>query len=253
MKLFKRQAIGFTLCNTTTSCMRTLVFIITFAFTFTDVALAQTGRWSFEIHGGLPYNIPAPLIIKQKNEETLRFNARYSSEPMIAPYYWVLRISRFQNNKSWEFEAIHHKLYLDNKPPEIQQFSISHGYNILVINRSFNKLAFQKHSFILRLGAGVVLSHPENKIRNKSLYQNGGVFDLGYYFTGPVLNISVAKRFYITNRLFVNTEIKFNPSVSWVPIVDGQAIVWNLPVTFIFGLGVDFIKETTSYNTSYSQ
>ena len=243
MKLFNGQPIELTSRNLITSCIRAFVFFITFTFTFTDISIAQTAGWSFELHGGLPYNIPAPLIIKQKNEKTLHFNARYRSEPINSPYYWVWRISRFQNNKSWEFEAIHHKLYLDNMPPEVQKFSISHGYNIFTINPSFNKLAFQKHSFILRLGAGVVLSHPENIIRNKDLYPNGGLFGLGYYFTGPVLNISVGKRFYINNRLFVNSEIKFSPSVSWVPIVDGHAIVWNLPVTFVLGLGIDFINE----------
>ena len=223
--------------------MKIFIFIITFSFTISALSIAQKATWSFELHGGVLYNIPASLIIKQKNEETLRFNAQYSSEPMNSPYYWVWRISRWQNNRSWEFEAIHHKLYLDNIPPEIQEFSISHGYNLLTINRSFKKLLFQKHSYILRLGAGAVLSHPENKIRDKELYPHGGLFELGYYFTGPVLNISAAKRFYIINRLFVNTEIKFNPSVSWVPIEDGHSRVWNLPVAFVFGLGIDFIKE----------
>lgn len=223
--------------------MKTFIFIIGFTLTFTNISMAQKADWSFELHGGLPYNIPAPLIIKQNNEAPLRFNARFSSEPMVSPYYWVWRISRFQDHKSWEFEAIHHKLYLDNKPSEVESFGISHGYNIFTINRSFKKLAFQKYSYILRLGAGVVLSHPENKIRDKALSSDGSVFDLGYYFTGPVLNISAAKRFYIFKRLFVNTEIKFNPSVSKVPIVDGHAIVWNLPVAFAFGLGIDFIKR----------
>jgi len=243
MKLFNRQPIVFSWYHSLSSCIWTFVFAIAFTFTFTNDIIAQSANWSFELHGGVPYNIPAPLIIKQNNEETLRFNARFRSEPLISPYYWVLRISRFKNNKSWELEAIHHKLFLDNKPPEIQDFTISHGYNILTINRSFNKLAFKKHAYILRLGAGLVLAHPENTIRNQELNQQKGIFGWGYYIGGAVFNIAVAKRFYFTDRLFVNSEFKFNPSVSKVPIVNGHAIVWNFPVAFALGLGVDFIKE----------
>jgi len=223
--------------------MKTLLFILILSLTIPSLSLAQKANWSVELHGGVPYNIPASLMIKQKNEETLRFNARYSSEPMNSPYYWVWRISRWQNKKAWEFEAIHHKLFLDNKTPEIQGFSISHGYNILTINRAFKKRLFKKHDYILRFGAGLVLPHPENKVRNKELNPDGGLADLGYYFTGPVLNISVSKRFYMSDCLFVNTEIKFNPSVSRVPIEDGHARGWNFPLAFAIGLGFDFIKD----------
>jgi hypothetical protein len=223
--------------------MKTHLIFIFFIFFLFENSNAQRAQWSFEFHGGLPYNIPSPLIIKQQNENVLRLNAKYYSEPMISPYYWVWRVSRFKDDKSWEFEAIHHKIYLKNTPPEVESFGISHGYNILTVNRSYSKTAFSKFSYILRLGAGVVLAHPENNIRDKRLSTENSAFGWGYYFSGPVLNVSVAKRFYLAKYLFANFELKFNPSVSKVPIADGHAIVWNLPLAFAFGLGVDFTKE----------
>ena len=228
---------------------RIIVFISILGMSFCEAGLAQETRWSFELQGGLPYNIPMPLTIKQQNEPTIRLNARYSSEPFVSPGYYNWRIGRWKKGKSWEFEFIHHKLFLDNKPPEVQEYSISHGYNIAVVNRAFEKNINNSFPFILRLGAGVVLAHPEITVRGQALNQDEGLFGWGYYISGPVLNITVAKRFYIVKQWFVNTELKFNPSYARVPIAGGHAIFWNMPLTFAFGMGIDFsAKGSTDIN-----
>lgn len=223
--------------------MKSISLTILLSITVSIQLIAQKAQWSFELLEEIPYNITMPLVIKQKGEEVLHLNAQYNSEPLAAPVCWIWRFTRWENDRSWEFEAIHHKLYLENKTSEIQRFSISHGHNILTLNRSYKKLLFQKYSYMLRFGAGVVLSHPESEIRNKEFYEHEGIFELGYYFTGPVLNFAIAKQFHFTKRFFLNAEIKTMPSVSWVPIADGHAVVWNLPVAFALGVGVDFIKS----------
>ena len=223
--------------------MARLLTIISFSFFFCLNILAQERYWSFEINGGIPYNFPSPLVIKQEGEPTIRLTARYRSEPFVSPGYYLLRGGRWNDGKAWEIEFVHHKLYLDNMPPEVQEFSISHGYNIFTVNRASEKLLFKDFNYILRLGAGVVISHPETTIRGLSLEQEGGTLGGGYYITGPVLNIAMAKRLYFLDPLFINLELKFNPSVSWIPIEGGQAIVWNFPVTFAFGMGVDLFNS----------
>ena len=206
------------------------------------LAQGQKASWSFELMGGLPYNLPTSLTIKQQGEPSLRLNARYSSEPFVSPGYYIYRVTRWQENSSWELEFIHHKLYLDNRPDEVTFFHISHGYNMLMVNRAYKKPIFEKHSFLFRLGAGIVIAHPENMVRGMALDESGGIGSSGYYISGPVLNVAVAKRFYLVKRLFIITELKFNPSVSWVPVADGRATVWNMPFTFAFGMGFDFIS-----------
>ena len=220
---------------------RPIITILFFLFISFNI-LSQDRYWSIEINGGIPYNFPSPLVIEQNGESTIRLNAQYRSEPFVSPGYYLLRGGRWNNGKAWEIEFVHHKLYLDNMPPEVQEFSISHGYNIFTVNRAMNKVLFKKLNYILRLGAGVVISHPETTVRGLSLEQEGGTFGGGYYITGPVLNIAMAKRLYFLDPLFINLEFKFNPSVSWVPIEEGQAIVWNFPVTFAFGMGVDLFR-----------
>ncbi len=214
---------------------------------FGEKGLAQISKWSLELQGGVPYNIPMPLTIKQENEPGIRLNARFRSEPFVSPGYYNLRIGRWKNGKSWEFEFVHHKLFLDNKPPEIQEYSISHGYNIVVVNRALEK-NIKNFPFVLRLGAGVVLAHPEITVRGQTLAQDEGLFGWGYYISGPVLNIAVAKRFYIVEQWFVNTELKFNPSYARVPVAGGHAIFWNMPITFAFGMGIDLFKNDNSGN-----
>ncbi len=220
--------------------MKRLIFIWVLLISIYSNAEAQKSLWSFELHGGVPYNIPAQLSIEQSGMPSINMTARYSSEPMTPPVFWVWRISRWRGDMSWEFEAIHHKLYLEDMPAEVQQFSISHGYNILTINRAMRLKLFKKFSYIVRIGAGAVLSHPENEIREKKLQEHGGIAELGYYFTGPVLNFTIGKQFNLYKNLFFNSELKFTPSVSWVPISTGEAEVWNFPISFAFGLGVNF-------------
>jgi hypothetical protein len=203
---------------------------------------AQQATWSFEMHGGTACNIPLPLVIRQENYPDIRLNARYSTRAFKLPVYWVWRISRISSGKTWEFEAVHHKLYLENNPGEVQNFSITHGYNILTVNHAAEILRAQKFPFFLRLGAGVVLAHPESSIRNQVLDQHEGIFGMGYYISGPVLNITLAKRFELGSRFFINAEIKCNPSYAWIPIAGGHADVWNIALEAALGVGLNFIK-----------
>ena len=66
---------------------------------------------------------------------------------------------------------------------------------------------------------------------------------MGYYFTGSGLNVSISKYFYTIKPVFMNTEVKFTPSFSRIPIVDGHADLWNIPLTFIFVIGIDILKD----------
>lgn len=221
--------------------MRILVYIL-LIFSVANLGFAQKAKYAFEYHLGLADNIPAPLTIYQQNEETIKLNAIFSSEPLQVPLYWQFRFSRWKNENSWEFEAIHHKLYLYQRPPEIQNFSISHGYNILSILRSKKVTLFNNFACNVRYGLGTALAHPENTVRGKRLNQTGGILESGYYISGPVLNLSLGKQINFSDRLFSNLELKFYPSRAKVPVANGYAIVWNVPIAFIFGIGINYIK-----------
>ncbi|MBU0763898.1 MAG: hypothetical protein KJ607_03580 [Bacteroidetes bacterium] len=214
-------------------------FII-LALLFTSFAVSSVfgQKWAFELHGGAPLNVPMPLVIRQEGQPDVRLTAKYYSEPFVSPYYWVWRFSRWNNGRSFEFEAVHHKIYLRNNPEEVQWFGISHGYNMLIFNH-----AREVGWFIIRGGAGFVLPHPENVVREQRLDEESGIFGLGYYLCGATLNLAVQKKLYLTKRLFATAEVKLNPSWCRVPVVGGNADVYNITLQGIFGIGVDFIKK----------
>ncbi len=228
--------------------MRILVQVILTALALNHIhcSWAQEPSWSVELHGGFPWNIPLPLMIRQTNEPVLSLTARYRSEPLRSPYYWIARISRTAQNRTWEVELVHHKLYLKNRPSEVQWFAISHGYNLMMINHVVEGQLIGNTSVYFRMGLGAVLAHPETRIREKLRSGEGGIFNWGYNFTGPVINLSMSKRVYTGKRFFIHAGLGVHPSVSRIPVADGHAIVWNLPLTLTLGPGMVFKKRDST-------
>ena len=191
----------------------------------------------FEIGTGIPYNFPLPLTIKQNGESTIQQTAEFDSRPFEIPILWDLRISYWSGSNGWELEAIHHKLFLRNKPTEVQQFDISHGINLVIINR-----CFLKDDFIFKAGAGISLAHPENVVRGKKLDEQRGIFEQGYYVSGPAFLFSAGKRLYLIEKIFFSVEAKLALSYSNVPVADGTADVYNIAAMITFGIGTDFLN-----------
>jgi len=187
-----------------------------------DGLRAQSG---FRIEGGtfLPYNVPMPLTIHQSGEPDIHITARYSSEPFVVPICWIWRIGLWSDGRAWELEGVHHKIFLDNRSAEVENFSVSHGLNQLTINR-----AWVFSEFEARVGAGVILAHPESTIRGKTMAEEGGFLNLGYRLTGPTVQGAVGKCFPLAGALFLTTELKLSAYHASVPVSEGDAQVWGI-------------------------
>lgn len=212
------------------SLLRRLLFSLGLLM-FASEGKAQR-QWTFELCGMIPYNLPLPLVIRQSARPDIDLTARYRSEPFITPFCWVWRVSHSSENHLWEFQAIHHKLYLENKPQEVESFSISHGLNLITINRGW-----QLDNYIVRIGAGVVLAHPESTIRGKPFPENRGIFGMGYYLSGPAVAAGAGKQFHLVDGLFLTFEAMATASYADVPVKDGNARVYNFVLQANFGFG----------------
>ena len=190
-------------------------------------------RWVFQLFGGASHNFNLPLTVTQSGNPTLHVTGNYDSRSFEVPYYYAWRIGAWTGREAWELELVHNKLYLQDPPPEIQEFSISHGYNLLTANR-----AWERGRFIFRAGLGVVITHPENTIRNRSLPQDGGLSG-GYYLSGPTAQVAAEKRFRLWKWLIGSLEAKLTATYAWVPVEGGHADVPNVAIHGLFGLGVD--------------
>lgn len=193
--------------------------------------------WSISAGGGGVYNFETHLKIKQDGFNNIHVNdADYETRPLTDPPYYSIKLGHWEGNKAWEIEHVHHKIYLKNKPPEVKRFSISHGYNLITVNR-----ALQTENVIWRGGFGFVLSHPENTVRGLSFDSEGGLFGNGYFISGPTAQATVEKRFYFSQekKLFVSIEGKVTASFANVHVRRGNALVPNAALHAVVSIGLD--------------
>ena len=198
------------------------------------IPTTASADWNIQIFTGSSYSFPSSLNIEQDGEDDIDITAEYETRAWstLAPYY-ALRISKWTDDHAWEFESLHQKLYLTNKPDEVQRFAISHGYNMNMLN-----FAFSKYGFIYRMGGGFVMTHPETKVREKSWQDDGGLN--GFYISGAGGQLALEKRYIITEKLSLSLELKMTAAYAEIPIADGTATVPNYAAHGLIGVGYDF-------------
>jgi hypothetical protein len=182
-------------------------------------AFPAHGKWSLELYGGADHHFSSPLTVQQDGFRDLKFAADYEGRPLEDPIYFGVRLGLWRGHAGWELEFLHDKLFLINRPAEIQRFELTDGNNFFTVNR-----AWDLPSLILRVGAGVVITNPETTIRGRS-QGHGGILGTGYHISGPVLQIGSGKRLSLWPWLFALLEAKATASYARVPIADGHADV----------------------------
>lgn len=191
-------------------------------------AVPPGAKNSFEAFLGSAYSFHTGLDITQTGQPDLDFTAHYSTKPFTSPFYYDVRYGRWNGDSAWEIELLHHKVYLDNNPPEVQHFEITHGYNHLMINR-----AYFRNGFIWHFGLGAVIAHTENTVRGLSV-------DSNYEFTGPCGQVAVGKRWYFSQQFFGTLEGKVTAAYAHVSVANGHANAPNVAIHGLFGIGYAF-------------
>ncbi|MCG8343710.1 MAG: hypothetical protein MI685_00945 [Chlorobiales bacterium] len=192
---------------------------------------------SVEFFGGASFSLPImPLTLKQDGYDDISFTAHYETKPFDKHPYYAYRLGRWVDGKAWEIELVHHKIHLTNNPAEVQHFEVSHGYNLLTVNR-----AWDTRHLIYRVGLGLVIAHPESTVRNKPFYEMDGGFkgDGNYYVAGPTAQFAVQKNLSIWKSLYLAGEAKLTASYATVPIAEGDAVAPNTALHLLLGLGID--------------
>lgn len=192
-------------------------------------AQGQDG-FSVEVFSGAAYNFKTRLDVEQNGFST-RLVAEYETDPFETPIYYAVRGAYWQNGRAWELSMIHHKLDLQNPPAGIDRFSVSHGFNILTLNR-----AFQRHGWIYRLGIGPVITHTEATV-------NGVSYNGPYELAGAGILAGVSRRFYFKQSMFVALELLGTVTYAETR-PDGRprlrAELSNVAVHAQIGVGMDF-------------
>src|SRR5688500_18397402 len=81
--------------------------------------------WHIEGAVGFVHNFSTGLKI-----DAFTIDADYETRSFDRPLYYSVRAG----STPWDVELIHQKIYLQNPAGEVQAFSVSHGYNLILLN-----------------------------------------------------------------------------------------------------------------------
>lgn len=177
-------------------------------------------RYFLEVAPGFSWVPPVPLSIRQEGFEKISLWARYQTASFKLPLYYSVRMGFINGGQGWEAEMNHLKVYLENTPAEVERFSVSHGYNQLLVNRLFRRGALD-----WRVGAGVVVAHPESVVRGKRHDERGGLFNHGYYLAGPVILGGYSHRVAVSPWFTLHFSGSVTAALAWVKVSGGHATV----------------------------
>jgi len=219
------------------SLIRGSVAAIALALSICAVTSAQPARaaWSFEIYRGVPWVPDRNVRISQAGFPDLEIDARMRSEPHKMPFYYDLRLIRWSDGRGWALDFLHHKLIMDNPPPEVQDFQFTHGYNMVSLQRLWDLDAVT-----LMAGAGVVLTHTENTVRGLEFDQHQGLFGWGYYVSGPLAVVGAGRRLDLGDRFYLSGDVRASWSHIRADVVGGDAAMTDWGLHFLAGAGVRF-------------
>jgi len=200
-----------------------------------DQGQAQGERFRpyVSVGAGLQYNVPLPIVIRQSGRPDIRLTAHFSTRPLFEVPYYDVKVGVARRSWAYEIELVHHKLYLDNRPSEVDTFEITHGYNPILLNA-----VCEKWGIAFRAGAGILLAHPQSTVRGLRFPETGGV--LGWFVSGPAAQVGVSKSWEFGRHLLAGLEGKFVGAWARVPIAEGSADVPNLSLHGLATVGWRF-------------
>jgi opacity protein-like surface antigen len=156
---------------------------------------ATAADWAAEVLIGDAFNFDSRTRIHNAATSGSAFAGDYETRGFEGPVHYAWRVTRWEQDRGWELELLHHKLYLRNRPPGVDALSVSHGFNILALGR-----AYALDPWRLRIGLGPVIAHPEARINGISY---GGHYELA----GAAAIGSVGFAFGLTSRWSVAGEL----------------------------------------------
>ncbi len=190
---------------------------------------ARAAAWRFEGAGGSAHSFSTPLKIRQDGRPDISLRANYDTNAFggDAPYY-AWRVGRWTEEGGWEFEHLHTKLILANKPADVQKFEVA-SYNYLFLNR-----AFENEAMVTHFGIGPVLARPESVIRGRTYA--GSALRLA----GVGAQLAVGRRAKLAGGLTAVMETKLTYARTTVPVDGGTADAPHFAVHYVFGLSFGY-------------
>lgn len=187
---------------------------------FSQLSYSQNNwKISLGISTGGAYNFPSKLVIHQEGLPDISMKAKFDTEAFVLPWYWDINGSVQRNEWIYGMHFNHHKLVLTNPTSDIQNFEISHGFNMVngFIGKRFK-------DFYSSLGIGVSFSHPEGVVRGRWIANQKGIPLLsGFYdLSGPNFEASIGKKWAFSKCFEAYAECRTTFSTGNIKTHDGS-------------------------------
>lgn len=206
------------------------------------VSGARAADYTLEFSLGNAWSLEQPVSIRLDNGSSVDFDAKYETRGFDDPPYYSLRFGRWQKQRAWEVELIHHKLYVNDAdlPGDVQKFEITDGFNILTVNHVWDLDVVN-----LRLGLGTVVAHPDITVQGQSTYERGGgaipaFWSDGYQWGGYAVQLGLQKRYFLDKSSFISLESKLLHAETNIDLVNGSVDVKDQSLHLLFGYGYRF-------------
>lgn len=223
------------------------------AMALLTASAAQAG-WRAAAYLGGAVNHESWLRIEQPARATqleLR-DVSYEGRSFEPPVYYGYRLGYFFGRFGLEAEFIHQKIYARGErlveargtlggrsvtgrlPVQnlVEQFSISHGLNMLLANAVWEQPLGGRTFLQLRFGAGPTIPHPESLIQGEGRQQ--------YQLGRAALQAAAGFEYRLWRGLHALSEYKFTRTRQRVDIVAGHAETLVRSHHGVFGLGLRF-------------
>jgi hypothetical protein len=196
-------------------------------------------RLHAEVFVGTAWSLPTTLTIRQAGEPAIRVRARWSTRPWRDAPYYAYRVGHASGRGAWEAELVHHKLYLENPPPDVQAFEVTHGYNLAMLDRA----TFRGRT-VVRMGVGLVVAHPEGMVRGRRVGPVRSLLGRGYHIAGATGQLSLGRHVALGRGLYAVPEAKLTATHARVPLAGGGwATVPNVAVHALAGVGYARVRR----------
>jgi hypothetical protein len=198
-------------------------------------AQAPSEELAAELFGGTSWSLPLPLGVHVGGEDT-RFTARYSTRPFRDAPYYAYRVGRSSVGRAVELELVHHKLYLENPRPPVEDLQVSHGYNLAMAN-----LVPRGGDRRWQYGVGLVIAHPEGRVAGRPVGPLATFLGGGYHIAGVASQIALGRRYELGKGAVTMTaapEIKLAAAMACIRIDGGTLTVPNIALHALGGIGV---------------
>lgn len=217
-------------------------------------ASASQAGWRVAAYLGGAANHQSWLRVEQPERAT-RLELRgvsYEGRSFEPPVYYGYRLGYFFSRFGLEAEFIHQKIYAraervvqaqgtfrgqsvtGSVPMEslVEQFSISHGLNMLLANLAWERRLGARSFLQLRLGAGPTVPHPESLIQGEGRQH--------YQLGRAAMQAAAGLELRLWRGLHALGEYKFTRTRQEVDVAAGRAETLVRSHHGVFGLGYRF-------------